>query len=79
MNGTLDLQVPYQQNVSAIEAALKRAGNKDFEVVPMPGLNHLFQTAKTGAPSEYAAIEETVSPAALERIATFINKRFGKK
>jgi hypothetical protein len=29
--------------------------------------------------SEYAASEETVNPVALERIATFINKRFGKK
>jgi pimeloyl-ACP methyl ester carboxylesterase len=79
MNGTLDLQVPYQQNLPAIEAGLKRAGNKDYEIVPMPGLNHLFQTAKTGGPSEYAASEETVNPAALERIATFINKRFGRK
>jgi hypothetical protein len=30
-----------------------------------PGLNHLFQTAKTGARSEYTAIEETMAPAVL--------------
>ena len=31
-------------------------------VQELPGLNHLFQTCKTGAPSEYAQIEETIAP-----------------
>jgi hypothetical protein len=35
-------------------------------------LNHLFQTAKTGAASEYAKIEETISPLALEKMANWI-------
>ena len=38
----------------------------------MPGLNHLFQTAKTGAVSEYAKIEETISPSAMVKIAGWI-------
>jgi len=38
----------------------------------MPGLNHLFQTARTGAPSEYAAIDETMSPAVLAIIGDWI-------
>ena len=38
----------------------------------MPGLNHLFQTAKTGAPSEYGSIEETIAPAALDAIGEWI-------
>ena len=38
----------------------------------MPGLNHLFQTAKTGAVSEYGKIEETISPLALDKIAGWI-------
>jgi hypothetical protein len=38
----------------------------------MPGLNHLFQTAKTGMPAEYGAIEETFAPAALDRISRWI-------
>jgi hypothetical protein len=37
-------------------------------------LNHLFQTAKTGAPSEYSTIEETISPVALEKISSWIRK-----
>jgi uncharacterized protein len=35
-------------------------------------LSHLFQPCKTGAPFEYAAIEETFSPAALRVIGDWI-------
>jgi hypothetical protein len=38
-------------------------------------LNHLFQTAKTGSPSEYAQIEETMSPVALDTIGRWILKQ----
>ena len=38
----------------------------------MPSLNHLFQTAKSGTPAEYAQIEETMSPVALEKVADWI-------
>ncbi len=72
INGEKDLQVPPKQNVPAIRNALEAAGNKHFEVEELPGLNHLFQTAKTGAPSEYGQIEETMSPVALERIARWV-------
>ena len=41
----------------------------------LPGLNHLFQTAPTGSPNEYASIEETMSPVALDTIARWILKR----
>ena len=37
-----------------------------------PGLNHLFQTCKTGAPSEYGAIEETFNPTAMKAIGDWI-------
>lgn len=72
LNGTLDLQVPYRENLDAIDAALKAAGNRHYETVVMPGLNHLFQTAITGNPSEYATISETMAPAVLEKIAAWI-------
>jgi len=38
-------------------------------------LNHLFQTSKTGPPAEYAQIDETIAPVALEMIAEWIEKR----
>ena len=75
LNGSLDLQVPPKQNLPAIRKALEEGGNKHFEIVEMPGLNHLFQTAKSGAPTEYAEIEETISPVALEKIGSWVVKQ----
>lgn len=72
VNGEKDLQVPPAENLSAIEAALQAGGNDAVTVVQLDGLNHLFQTAATGAPSEYAAIEETFSPQALSVIGDWI-------
>ena len=72
INGEKDLQVPPKENLSAIEEALVAGGNKNFIVKELPGLNHLFQTAQTGVPSEYAKIEETISPIALKIITDWI-------
>jgi hypothetical protein len=77
MNGSLDRQVPPVENLAAIKTALK--DDNDTTIVELPGLNHLFQTAKTGAVGEYAEIEETVAPIALDRMATWINARFGER
>ena len=75
INGEKDLQVPPAQNLPAIRKALEDGGNKNFEVDELPGLNHLFQTAKTGAPSEYAEIDETMSPVVLDKMASWILKQ----
>jgi uncharacterized protein len=72
MNGEKDLQVPPALNLPVIRKALQEGGNTEFTIVEMPGLNHLFQTAKTGSPTEYAGIEETMSPTALEKISGWI-------
>jgi hypothetical protein len=40
----------------------------------LPGLNHLFQTSKTGAISEYSRIEETISPLALETMLNWLSR-----
>lgn len=76
INGELDLQVDPKQNLPEIEKALKQGGNKDFTIKELPGLNHLFQTTKTGSPGEYGQIEETFSPTALKIIEEWIAKRF---
>jgi fermentation-respiration switch protein FrsA (DUF1100 family) len=75
--GSKDLQVPSRENVPAIQAAL--AGNSDVQVKEMPGLNHLFQTATTGLPAEYAPIDETMSPAVLSLIGDWVVARTTKK
>ncbi|MCK4676993.1 MAG: alpha/beta hydrolase [Bacteroidales bacterium] len=72
LNGDKDIQVPPRENIPPIESALQKGGNTDYDVVVMPGLNHLFQTAGTGYPDEYARIEETFSPEALEIISQWI-------
>ena len=74
INGEKDLQVPPDQNLPPIRKALAASGNKNYEVDELPGLNHLFQTAKTGAISEYGEIEETMSPVAMEKVAAWILK-----
>jgi hypothetical protein len=63
------------QNLPVIRKALEGGGNQHFEVVELPGLNHLFQNAKTGAVGEYGQIEETMSPVALEKIASWTLKQ----
>jgi fermentation-respiration switch protein FrsA (DUF1100 family) len=78
INGEKDLQVPPKENLSAIEEALKAGGNTRYEVVEMPGLNHLFQPAETGAISEYAGIEVTIAPEALDRITRWILAQTGR-
>ncbi len=72
LNGTLDLQVPYREDLDAIKRALNEGGNTDVTIVEFPGLNHLFQTAQTGQLSEYSSIAETISPPVLDRIARWI-------
>jgi pimeloyl-ACP methyl ester carboxylesterase len=74
LNGTLDLQVPWEENLAAIRHALEEGGNADVEIRAMEGQNHLFQTAGTGSPSEYAKIEETMSPMTLQAVADWILK-----
>jgi len=75
MIGSKDLQVPPDQNLPALRAAL--AGNPGAEVDELPSLNHLFQTAKTGAVGEYGEIEETMAPLALDTVTGWIAKHVG--
>jgi uncharacterized protein len=77
LNGELDLQVPAGENLLGIAAALEAGGNRDYAIAKLPGLNHLFQTAKTGAPSEYGDIEETFSPGALALIGDWLARKTG--
>jgi uncharacterized protein len=72
LNGEKDLQVPSKANLDAVAMALKEGGNKDYTVKEFPGLNHLFQTCKTGGIQEYGSIEETMAPVVLETMGDWI-------
>lgn len=74
LNGTKDLQVPYQVDLEAIDKYLKQAGNKNYTIMKIEGVNHLFQHADTGLPTEYGTIEETFAPEALKAMRDFILK-----
>ncbi len=76
INGEKDFQVIPTLNLPAIKNSLEKAGNTDYTIKELPGLNHLFQNCKTGALSEYGEIEETFAPVALELISSWINERF---
>ena len=72
LNGTRDLQVDATINLPAIAAALRAGHNPSFTLRALPGLNHLFQQATTGLPSEYAELEQTFDPDALQLIGDWI-------
>ena len=79
LNGSKDTVVTAKENLAAINAALKESGTKDITVRELPGLNHLFQTAKTGSPQEYAQIDETFAPEALQIIGDWVVERTKKQ
>jgi pimeloyl-ACP methyl ester carboxylesterase len=68
--GEKDLQVPPDQNIPALRAALSEDPRATVE--ELPRLNHLFQTSITGGVSEYGEIEETLAPSVLARITDWI-------
>lgn len=73
LNGALDFQVPAAMDLAAIRSALK--DNPRAVITEMPRLNHLFQTATTGGGDEYAIIEETFAPVALDTISDWIRTK----
>jgi pimeloyl-ACP methyl ester carboxylesterase len=74
LNGALDMQVNADVNLPAILAANPKAIIKKLEK-----LNHLFQTAETGAGLEYGRLEETFAPSAMEILATWLKEQLAPK
>ena len=78
LDGTKDLQVPATENLAAIKAALASGGNTSVTTIDFEGLNHLFQHATTGLPSEYGAIQEDFAPEVLKAMGDWILKVVGR-
>jgi hypothetical protein len=72
--GELDLQVPAEMDRTAMEQALRKGGNKDFTLKILPKANHLFLTAVTGSPTEYASLKKEFVPGFLETMTDWILK-----
>lgn len=74
LGGSLDTQVPTAENLGFIRQAL--VANDQATVVELPGLNHMFQHARSGTIGEIADIEETFAPHVMSMIAEWIAGRF---
>ncbi|MEO5942510.1 MAG: alpha/beta hydrolase [Ferruginibacter sp.] len=74
LNGSKDVQVIAKSNLTGIKASLKKSSSPKYDVIEIPGLNHLFQTCIKCSPDEYGDLEETFSPKALEIIGTWLDK-----
>lgn len=68
--GSKDVQIPAAQNAPRLRKEF--AKKPDATLTVLDGLNHLFQPASTGLPAEYATIETTVSPEALNTILEWL-------
>ena len=62
LNGENDLQVPANENLREIEAALKAGGNNNVTIVRLPKLNHLFQTSETGSRTNTSRLKRPSRP-----------------
>lgn len=72
VNGSKDVQVLASENLAAIRQLLPPDSLN--LVKEYPGLNHLFQHCATGMTTEYAQIDETLSPEVMQDIAGWIKK-----
>jgi uncharacterized protein len=75
LNGDKDVLVSAEDNAPLLSNSLRQGGNRDATVRVLPGLNHMFQTAKTGAMEEAGQIAETFAPSALRLIGDWITAR----
>lgn len=69
----------YGQNDTQVSPALNAARlstlSPRIHVKVLPGLNHMLQPCRTGAVQEYATIEQTIAPEALDAITAFVSGR----
>ncbi len=72
-NGTKDTQVSCGPNLEALRAGLP--ANPNTQIQPMDGLNHLMQHCQSGDSSEYADIEETISPEVITIIIEWLKNK----
>jgi pimeloyl-ACP methyl ester carboxylesterase len=75
--GSKDVQVDAATNLPPLREAVAKAGHPRSVVEELPGLNHLFQTATSGAVSEYDTIEETMAVELLDRVGDWLEAVFG--
>ena len=73
--GARDVLISAEENAPLLRRSLARGGNRDATLRVLPDLNHMFQTARTGAMEEVGDIEETFAPSALHLIGEWVMER----
>ena len=72
--GERDIMVSAPRNAPVARRAL--SGVRDARVIELQGLNHMLQTASTGAPDEWSTLGPPFgSPVALDLVATWLRTR----
>lgn len=69
--GEKDLQVPPAQSAPLFERLFEKRGNGSA-VLTIKSANHLFQTAKTGSPKEYARLGKKFAPGFVDAVVGFV-------
>jgi pimeloyl-ACP methyl ester carboxylesterase len=77
MFGEKDVVVPASLNLDRARQALGKAENKSVRVEKLPGLNHLFQKAETGAVNEYVLLTDTFDQSALDLMTSWLLETVG--
>ena len=72
LNGTADIQVPANENLTAMESIFKKSGNSRVSIQIMEGMNHLFQKCTACTVAEYGQLETTMEPAVLELLGKWL-------
>jgi len=72
LHGSKDIQVDATINQNAIRNALIQGNNKNYKIIELENLNHLFQECATCDINEYKDINQTMSPVALNEISNWI-------
>jgi uncharacterized protein len=74
LNGSKDVQVIAVSNLKGIKESLQKSKSPKYDVLEIPGLNHLFQTCIACNPAEYNDLEESFSPKALEIMGNWLQE-----
>ena len=72
LNGDKDIQVIAPSNLNAIKTALKKSKSSQYNIVSLPGLNHLLQTCTKCNVPEYGELEETIAPIVLQTMGDWL-------
>lgn len=74
LGGSSDPVAPPDAHVSALVKILGQSPKAEVTAKLLPGVNHIMQNSKTGLPTEYASLDNSIAPAVLPTIRDWINE-----